>query len=1000
MNLLSSSLLLMLAATAGVAQSVVRETQPGLHRGLNFVANAGQWADPVLYCALGADTVGWILRDGFAQRFERWSRAGDRPRVCEGAVVRTRFLGGAGSACSETPAGAPFHFMRGGLAVTAGSFERVRLARLLPGVDLAFRQSGTGGLEYDVCLGPGHDGSELVGECEGAEFLSIDADGALCARVGLPDGASVTLRHHCPVAWQATVAGRRPVEARFRLLGGTRFGFHVRGADPACATVIDPGLVWSTMLGGGSGDSVNDLQWRPGQGLWIGGFASSTDFPVTPGAFRTTGGLDGFVARLAEDGRTLQWATYLGGNSGDEVRAIAIDSGLAVTAVGWTQSTDFPVVAGAVRPTYGGASPVLNFGDAFVARLSANGSTLLGGTYLGGHFDDCAEGVDIAPNGDLVVAGWTSSPDFPTTAGSFQPALGGPVTLQPDGFVARLSPDCRAFAFSTYLGGMLPDQLLDVRVDALGQATAVGYSVSANYPTSALGYRTTSAGGTEAVVTRLNAAGSALVWSTYLGGQEPDLGLCIDLAADGSVWIGGSTASANFPTTPGALQRQLLGRLDGFVAHLSANGQSLLYSTLFGGAGDDTVRDLSLSPGGQPFFVGETMGGIPVTATAPQPNFGGGTLDGFAAELDASGSALVFGTYLGGQRDDYLLAAARASSGLAVVAGFTFSADFPVTPGVLQPVLRGTEDGVVAKLDLQTTVNGFLGVGAGAGLADASIAPGEAVDALLLDLQNATDRPLQAQSVRLALGGSGDDAADLDGVSLWLDDPLEPGRRDVLLAGPVPVPVDDGEVVVPLTALPALLPGAAARLVAVLHTRPGIAAGREFACAVVGDDAWVVQAEGAGQPHVAIEGGSRITGPVLTIGVALPFAGDADGDGLLTVADLRRLCCCIGQPAGAADPDGDGRITEADIGYLRDVILGRSVVIACPGTLTRGTWATVRGWFAGSAPTVTVGGRVLRIGPLTPHEFTFHVDADLSGGSQDIEIELGGRLYARRVDLQ
>jgi hypothetical protein len=231
---------------------------------------------------------------------------------------------------------------------------------------------------------------------------------------------------------------------------------------------------------------------------------------------------------------------------------------------------------------------------------------------------------------------------------------------------------------------------------------------------------------------------------------------------------------------------------------------------------------------------------------------------------------------------------------------------------------------------------------------------------------------------------------------------LQPGTRDVLLAGPVPFASDDGEVVVPLLALAPLEAGATVHLTVALHARSAIPAGSEFALAVVGNAAWRVTAAGAGNPHLAIEGAARIAGPVLRVGAAVPFPGDADGDGQLTVADLRRLCLLLGRPAQGVDPDGDGQITAADLLDLRDCILGRSIVLSCPAVLTRGSWFAVRGWFAnGNVPQVAIGGRALGVGAVTSREFTARVDEDLPLGDQELVITLvDGRSFVRRVDVQ
>src|SRR5262249_54895965 len=229
-----------------------------------------------------------------------------------------------------------------------------------------------------------------------------------------------------------------------------------------------------------------------------------------------------------------------------------------------------------------------------------------------------------------------------------------------------------------------------------------------------------------------------------------------------------------------------------------------------------------------------------------------------------------------------------------------------------------------------------------------------------------------------------------------------PGTRDVLLAGPVPFASDDGEVVLPLAALPPLEVGATVQLTVALHARSSIPAGSEFALAAGGSAARQGTGGGAGDPRPAVAGATRITGPVLRVGDAVPFPGDADGDGQLTVADLRRLCLLLGQPAQGVDPDGDGSITAADLLDLRDRILGRSIVQGCPPVVTRGSWVPLRGWFAnGNVPQVTLGGAALAVGAVTSREFTARIDEALPLGDQDLVVTLvDGRSFVRRVAVQ
>jgi hypothetical protein len=971
-----------------------------------FVPNRGQWASEVEFAVLG-DSAGWIHRDGFTLRFERRSarprRHEEGPAVQVGSVVRTRFSGGGARDVVEgKQLPGEFHFLRGEpTAWRQGvpSFASVRLDGVQPGIDVVFRplpDAAAGPFEYDLVLAPGADLGRFTAKCEGAQGLRIDAEGRLCIRVPLPDGA-VELVQRAPIAWQETPAGRRPLPVAFRLVGDDGYGFCAPDHDPAMAAVVDPGVVWSTYLGGGSSDSINDLVWRPGVGLWVAGWAGSTDFPTTTGAYRTTGGQDAFVARLDETGSSLVFGTYLGGGLADEARALDLGPGLQPVVAGFTHSFDFPVTTGALQPAFGGASLVIDIGDAFVARLSATGGALLGATYLGGMFDEIAEGVAVDAAGNACVAGWTTSGNFPTTPGAWQPALGGPLTLQSDGFLAKVAPDCRTAVYSTYVGAQLPDQLLEVAVDAAtGDAIAVGWTVSANFPVTGTAYRTSNAGSLDMVAVRLNTTGSAAVFSTYLGGVNEDFANAVTVATDGSVWIGGVANSANFPTTAGAPQRVAGGDDDGVLCRLSGNGSTLLYSTLFGGPGADQVRAIAVD-GTTVIAVGETTGGIPLAGGPSQATFGGGGLDGFAAYYTSAGASLDFAGYFGGSGVDVLGTAALGSSGLALLGGWSFSADFPVTVGALQTQLRGTEDGIVLQLDLATDLGDGLEV-AGSGGGVQFVGEGDR-ECLAFVATNRTTRALQLDAVRLLFAGRGAAFANTQAVRVFLDDPALPGERDRLVAGPLSIQVDDAEQNLPLTDV--LIPvGGSVTLRVVLDVAPSVGGTIEFAVAAVEPSAWTLRAMGAGSgPAVRVLGSGRVEGPVLVVG-ALP--GDADRDGAISVFDLRRLCARLGEVDPIVDVDGDGLLATNDVDFTRAALLGRSTFVACPLAVQRSDWFVVQGLFpVDGTVEATLGGRSLAIGRLTPRELTLRADGTQATGLQELRLVIDGELVvARTVQVQ
>lgn len=996
------------SAAAAPAPPVRAAATSSLHQ-VQFVPNLGQWDDAVRFCVLG-DTIGWLHDDGFTLRLERWTGpsadepTGSRTRTQTGCVVRTRFLASRPPTFAtgvELPTRR--HFFRGDdrtrWRTDVPCFDRATMRGVQPGIDVVFRSlpdGRRGAFEYDLVLAPDADLSRFAARCEGVEELRIDAVGRLCARVATGDGAWEELVQEAPLAWQDTPSGRRPLRVAFRLLDSTTYGFVAPDRDPAWPAVVDPGVVWGTFLGGGLTDSINALRWRDGVGVWVAGWASSTDFPTTSGAYRTTGGADAFVARLDDAGATLQFATYLGGARAEEIRGLDLGPGDTPTVVGYTQSADFPVTPGALQSTYRGASLFLDVGDGFVTRLSATGNALLASTYLGGLFDEAAEAVRVDAVGNATVAGWTSSPDFPVTPGAFQGAIAGVPGAQTDGFLTRVAANGQSLAFSTFVGGSLNDQFVALDRDPIsGDVVACGWTLSANYPTTPLAVRPSFNGAVDGIVTRLQGNGAAAVFSTYLGALETDYALCSRFAPDGTIWVGGTTNSPTYPLSANAPQTLAGGLRDGFVTQLTGNGQTIQFSTLLGGSGQDKVRAIDVGPLGV-VAVGEAGAGFPLTQDAEQSVFSGGNLDAFLTHLTNGGATLAYSTYLGGADQDALGAVELGTGGLVVVGGWSFSTDFPIAPAGYQSQLRGVEDGVVMKFDLVTTFGDSLAVGSAAGDSVQRVAAGEH-DLLVAQLQNLTARELVVDTVKLLLAGAGSAPSRVASLRVLRELPGAAGSS--LVAGPLLPTLDNGELLVPFTGctVPA---GGTIRLRVVADVAPDpTGAVAEVAAAVVGKDAWTLHAVGAGQgPSVRVAAPGRVDGVVLVLG---DLPGDVDGDGSQTVVDVRRQLALLGTNQPAIDCDGDGQVTPIDIAATRDAVLGRTTVFAVPGAVARGTWITIRGLFPERAMQASLGGRVLVVGCVTPRELTLFVAADQVVGTQELVLSAAGRaVVATLVDVQ
>jgi hypothetical protein len=266
---------------------------------------------------------------------------------------------------------------------------------------------------------------------------------------------------------------------------------------------------------------------------------------------------------------------------------------------------------------------------------------------------------------------------------------------------SRESDDPSDLLFSTFLGGSSFDQGYALSLDPSGNPVVTGYAYSSDFPTTPGAYDESHNGSYDVFVAKLDASGSSLLWSTFLGGSLSDRGYALSLDPSGNPVVTGRTESSDFPTTPGAYDESYNGGDDVFMAKLNATGTSLLWSTFLGGSADDLGRALSLDPSGNAVVTGYTdSSDFPATSGAYDESYNGGYNDGFVAKLDATGTSLLWSTFLGGSADDLAKALSLDASGNPVVTGETWSYDFPTTPGAYDESFNGGHvDAFVVKLD-------------------------------------------------------------------------------------------------------------------------------------------------------------------------------------------------------------------------------------------------------------------------------------------------------------
>ena len=485
------------------------------------------------------------------------------------------------------------------------------------------------------------------------------------------------------------------------------------------------GLSYCTYLGGTFNDGANAIVVKSVFYLvhyayvYVTGYTLSDDFPTTPLAFdrqRNDGDpayadkSDAFVTHLYVNGSSLEFSTFLGGKLSERGYALDLyhdpvhDLDFPVVA-GKTASDDFVPSAGTVfnlQPLF----PNVHY-DVFVAQLGADGTTLPYAAIVGGTRNDSGVGLRIdSVTGEAVVAGSTTSADFPTTTGAYDPSYNDRYAGW-DAFAIKISASGDYRVYSTYLGGSERDNAKAVALNAAGEAYLTGYTESVDYPATFGCFNRINNGGADAFVSQLNSMGDRLLYSTFLGGGRADWANGIAIDAAGDVYLTGETQGLNdpacqrpFPITAGAFDEDHNGAADAFVTKLGLTES--LYSTFLGGTDNDRVHGLAADETGCAYVTGQTwsdamLEDFPIIG----PYSLQGPSDVFVTKFNEDGTAHLYSTYVGGESDDGGYAIAVDDDGCAYVTGFTISKTFPawIDPNAMDKTYGGGTDAFLIKLD-------------------------------------------------------------------------------------------------------------------------------------------------------------------------------------------------------------------------------------------------------------------------------------------------------------
>ena len=587
-------------------------------------------------------------------------------------------------------------------------YARVAYREVYPGIDLVYHEA-RGRLEYDFVLVPHADASAITLAFTGADRLYLDGQGDAVIETGIGE-----VRLKKPFVYQEKDGSKTEVEGQFLVKGRDQLAFHVGDYDADRPLIIDPTLSYSTYLGGSGVDDGAGIAVDAAGNAYVTGSTGSADFPTActppacPAFDATFNPLpDAFVTKLNATGSALVYSTYLGGNGVDDGNSIAVDATGNVYVTGSTGSSDF--TAGCTPPCTAFAPTLSTAPDAFVTKLNATGSALVYSTYLGGDGNDSGSGIAVDTAGNAYVIGSTLSTNFTSSCTApctvLDPTRGGPQ----DAFIAKLNSTGTALVYSTYLGGSAEESGTGIAVDTGFNAYVTGDTLSGDFPTfptaPCTAFDCALDGPRDAFVTKLNSAGSTLIYSTYLGGNDADFGNALAIDTAGNAYVTGSTASTNFPTTAGVFQTSPSSLGNAFVTKLNPTGTApLVFSTYLGGSGSERGNSIVVDGSGNAYVTGTTDSpagtNFPATTDAFQTVLGGAT-DAFVTKVNPTGSALVYSSYLGGVGAELGNGLAIDTASNAYVTGSTGSTNFPTvcttSCTAFDTSLGGSGDAFIAK---------------------------------------------------------------------------------------------------------------------------------------------------------------------------------------------------------------------------------------------------------------------------------------------------------------
>ena len=579
------------------------------------------------------------------------------------------------------------------------NYKKIRFKEVYTGIDLVY-YGNQKRVKYDFVVKPGEDTNKILlkydfGEAGGT--LSVNDKGELVVKT--PVGELIEEKPYC---YEKINGKEVEVAIAYEVVEGGTYRFRVGEYDKGKELVIDPEVVYSTYLGGAGEDSVGGMAVDSQGCVYLTG-ECAPHFPVTPAAYDTTYHKV-FVCKINPTGTALEYSTYLGGSGNDvDHPSIAIDNFGNAYVAGRNSTSDFPTTPNAFD-----TEPYS--GKCFITKFNPKGNGLIYSTMLGGKSGGTDnEAIAVNSAGEVFITGESAASDFPTTLGAYEQFQSNYFKV----FVSKINSDGSKLVYSTTLKEAIYS--FDIAIDKEGNAYITGQTPNNTFPVTPNAYSKPFGGRYDVFMTKFNPDGSALVYSTIIGGGETDTSTGIALDSKGAAYICGYTESSNYPTTAGSFQQNYTPEDEnGFVTKLSPDGGSLAYSTYISGKSDTgskniEINDIVVDSYNTAYIIGySNMPNYPVTSDA-LIKIKKGSWDSIFSVINSDGKSLVYSSYWGGSSGEDGLAVCIGNSGDVYLSGVTGSFDFPTTPEAICDSLTYeyygqillSQDLFISKIDLQ-----------------------------------------------------------------------------------------------------------------------------------------------------------------------------------------------------------------------------------------------------------------------------------------------------------